>query len=114
MKTLTKTLATLVATFALAATANASVKDVVAADNYVTSQLCAVATQGNKHKMRDAIEASRLSKVTIIESVKCNDQDFLQFVAQNSQAPESMIQMMLPAARHNNVTITDLAAVAHN
>ena len=109
MKKLTKVLAATILSFSAVA-ANAA--DVVPADEQVSSELCAVATQGNKFKMRDAIEASKLDKQFIVENVKCNDQDFVSFVAQHGVKSDAMINMLVPATRNSDVTITDLASVS--
>lgn len=109
MKNLTKSLTAVIFSFSAMA---ASASDVVPADDQISSKLCATATQGNKFKMRDAIAASKLNKQFIVENVKCNEQDFVAFVAQYGDKPDAMINMLVPATRNNDVTIIDLVAVS--
>ena len=89
MNTFTKIIAT--ATLTLSAISMASASAVfLPADDYVTSKLCVVATEGNKSKLNRALKNSGLSKRYLVMNVKCNNQDLLSFIEQNGINAEEM------------------------
>ncbi|WP_353372815.1 DUF3718 domain-containing protein [Aliiglaciecola sp. NS0011-25] len=107
MNTLTKVIATAALTLASIGVVNAS-NVVVPADNYVTSNLCAVATEGSKIKMSQAIKKSGLSKRYVATKVTCNDLQFMTFIEQYGSNANDMNDF-LTGGKYSNTT--DMAAV---
>lgn len=112
MNKLTKTLSTIVLTLSTIGMANAA-NSVVAADDYVTTNLCVVAAEGDRIKMHKAIKDSRLSKNFIAENVTCNDQNILAFVEAHAENPTKINNLLMNGQYDTEVKITDLAAVQY-
>jgi hypothetical protein len=80
MNTLTKAFAITTLTLCSIGLASAS-NVIVPADNYVTTKLCVVASEGSKSKLFRAIKKAGLSKNFVTENVKGNELNFIAFIA---------------------------------
>jgi hypothetical protein len=79
MKLLTKI--TSISLLSLCVLGAANAKDIlISSDDYVTSNLCVTAAQGNKAKLGREIRKAHLSKTIIVEDVTCNGLNFVAFV----------------------------------
>ncbi len=108
MNTFTKIIATSVLTLSSIGMASAAT-EYVAADDYVTSKLCVVATEGSKLKLSKAIEKTGLSKRFVVENVTCNNQELTTFVEQHGTNVDN-INNYLTAGKYsqNQETIASL------
>lgn len=113
MNTFTKTLATTltatVLTLSTIGTASAA-PNVVAADDYITSKICAAASGKSGIKLHKTIKDSGLSKKFIAQNVNCNDQNIVSFVQDHGAKPEKMVNMLTGGQYKTSVTVIDLAA----
>ncbi len=81
MKVLTKVMIALGVTMSAVSVAQAN-PELVAADDYVTSKICVVATEGSQTKLRNAIQESGLSLQYVARKVSCNGMPIADFVEQ--------------------------------
>ena len=89
MNTLTKAIA--VTTLTLSSIGLVSAANVVVpADDYITTNLCVVATEGNKTKLSHAIKKAGLSKRYVVKNVKCNELNITAFIEQYGSNVEKM------------------------
>ncbi|MFT2091987.1 DUF3718 domain-containing protein [Paraglaciecola sp. 2405UD69-4] len=109
MNTFTKLLAT--ATLTLGTITSASAATVlVAADDYVTSKLCVVATEGSKMRLSQAIKKTGLSKRDVANNVTCNDQDLISFVEQYGTNANDINNFLTGGKYTGSVEITTIAS----
>jgi len=109
MKTFTKTLTTLTLSLSVLGMANAST--FIAKDNSVTTELCMTAASGNRIAMSKAIKNSRISKLDLVNKVKCNEQNITDFVAQYGNSPTKMNLLINRSIKKGSVTINDIASL---
>lgn len=104
-----KYLTTAIFTLSLSLVATANAANVVAKDDSRATKLCVTAAQGNRAAMHNAIKTSGYSKRFIVNNIKCNDQNFGDFVAQYGKSPEAMNKTLTNPRSTQRVSITDLA-----
>lgn len=109
MKTLTKAIA--ITTLTLSSIGLASASNVmVPADNYITSKLCVVASEGNKIKLAKAIKSTGLSKNYVATNVKCNELDIVAFIEQYGSNVEKMNNYLTSGKYSNNNVVANIAS----
>jgi hypothetical protein len=109
MKTLTKAIA--ITTLTLSSIGIASASNVmVPADNYVTSKLCVVASEGNKTKLSKAIKKTGLSKNYVAANVKCNELDIVAFIEQYGTNVEKMNNYLTSGKYNNDTNVANVAS----
>ncbi|MEP1554768.1 DUF3718 domain-containing protein [Paraglaciecola sp.] len=109
MNTLTKIIATSVLTLSSIGMASAAT-EYVAADDYVTSKLCVVATEGSKLRLSQAIKKSGLSKNYVAENVTCNNQKLVTFVEQHGTNVEDINNFLTAGKYSSNIEVTTVAS----
>jgi hypothetical protein len=109
MNTLTKTIAITTLTLSSIGLASAS-SEMVPTDNYVTTKLCVVATEGSKAKLSHAIKKSGLSKHFVTENVKCNELNLITFIEQYGSNVEKMNDFLTNGKYSNNAVVANLAS----
>jgi hypothetical protein len=82
----------------------------VPADNYVTSQLCVVASEGNKAKLSKAIKKAGVSKNYVAPNEKCNEQDIIAFIEQYGSNVEKMNNYLTSGRYSNNNVVANVAS----
>ncbi|MDO6693547.1 DUF3718 domain-containing protein [Aliiglaciecola sp. 3_MG-2023] len=107
MNTLTKSIAISVLAISSIGLANAA-NVIVPTDNSITTKLCVAATKGSKAKLSKAINDSRLSKRFVVENVKCNELDLVNFVEQFGENPEKMNSFLTSGKYNKAGTIASL------
>lgn len=109
MKTFTK--AIVITTLTLSSIGMASASNVmVPTDNYVTTKLCMVASEGSKGKLSRAIKDAGLSKHFITKNVKCNELNFVTFVEQYGSNVEKINNFLTNGKYSSNAIATNLAS----
>ena len=109
MNTLTKAIA--ITTLTLSSIGLASASNVmVAADNYVTSKLCVVASEGSKAKLSQAIKKTGLRKHYIATNVKCNELNLVNFIEQYGSNVEQMNNFLTNGKYSNNTVVANIAS----
>ncbi len=93
MKALTKVMIALGVTLSAMSVAQAN-PELVAADNYVTSEICVVAAEGNKIKLRRALRHAGLSTDFVAKNVTCNSLPIVEFVEQYGENVASINQFI--------------------
>jgi hypothetical protein len=110
MNTLTKAIA--ITTLSLSSIGIASASNVmVPADNYVTSKLCVVASEGSKSKLSNAIRKTGLSKNFVAENVKCNELNIVAFIEQYGSNVEKMNNYLTSGKYSNNTEVSNVASL---
>lgn len=109
MKTFTKTIAITALTLSSIGFANAS-SVIVPSDDYITTNLCVVATEGSKAKLSNAIKKSGLSKNFVAKKVKCNELNIIAFIEQYGSNVEKMNNYLTSGKYSNNDLVTNVAA----
>lgn len=109
MNILTKILTATVLTISSIGMANAS-SEVVPSDNYVTTNICVVATQGNKLKLLYAIKNSGLRKSYIANNVKCNKLNIIAFIEEHGSNVEEIGNFLTNGRYTNDGDVTNIAA----
>ncbi|MDC8829407.1 DUF3718 domain-containing protein [Alteromonas gilva] len=94
MKALTKVMIALGVTMSAMSVAQAS-PELVAADDYVTSEICVVAAEGNKVKLRRTLRDAGLSPEFVAKNVTCNDMPIVEFVEQYGQNVAAINQVIM-------------------
>jgi hypothetical protein len=110
MNTLTKAFAITTLTLSSIGLASAS-NLIVPADNYVTTKLCVVASEGSKSKLSQAIKKAGLSKNFVTENVKCNKLNFVTFVEQYGSNVEQMNNFLTNGKYSNNAEVANVASL---
>jgi hypothetical protein len=110
MNTLTKAIAITTLTLSSIGLANAS-KVIVPTDNYVTTKLCVVASEGNKTKLFRAIKKAGLSKHYVTENMKCNEMNLISFIEQYGTNVEKMNNFLTNGKYSNNADVANVAAL---
>ena len=109
MKTITKTIA--IATLTLSSIGFAHANPIlVPADDYVTTELCLIASQGNKTKLDNAIRKSGLKKRYVAQNVKCNEQNIVEFVEQYGSNVTTINNYLTGGTYSEATEMPDLAA----
>lgn len=109
MKTLTKTIAITALTLSSIGFANAN-PVLVPGNDYVTTELCLIASQGNKTKLVNAIKKAGLTKRFVAQNVKCNEQNFVEFVEQYGSNVTKINNYLTGGAYSEGTEMPDLAA----
>ena len=109
MNTLTKTIAVTALTLSSIGLVSAS-NVVVPADDYVTTNLCVVASEGNKTKLSRAIRKAGLSKNFVAKNVKCNELNITAFIEQYGSNVEKMNDFLTNGKYSNNDLAANVAA----
>lgn len=109
MKTFTKTIVIAALTFSSIGFASATT-EFVPADDYVTTKLCLVASQGNKAKLSRTIKDSGLSKRYVAQNVKCNEQNIVAFVEQYGNDAENINNFLTSGKYGDDMMLNKLAA----
>jgi hypothetical protein len=110
MNTLTKAIA--ITTLTLSSIGMASASNVIVpADDYVTTKLCMVASEGSKTKLSKAIRKSGLSKHFITENVKCNELNIVAFVEQYGSNVEQMNNYLTNGKYSDSAVVANLASL---
>jgi hypothetical protein len=110
MNTLTKAIA--ITTLTLSSIGLASASNVmVPADNYVTSKLCVVASEGSKAKLSQAIKKTGLSKHFIATNVTCNELNLVNFIEQYGSNVEQMNNFLTSGKYSNNAVVANIASL---
>ena len=109
MNTFTKAIAITALTLSSIGAASAS-SVVVSADNYVTSKLCVIASEGNKAKFSRAIEKAGLTKRYVATNVKCNDINIVNFIEQYGSNVEKMNNYLTGGKYSNEALVTNVAS----
>lgn len=89
MKTLTKTIAATLLSFAVLGAVHAD-QELIPTDNEAGTKLCLTATTGSVLKMNKAMKLSKVTKRYVTEKVTCNGQDMVAFVEQYGAKAEKM------------------------
>ncbi len=89
MKTLTKTIAASLLSFAVLGATHAS-PELVPTDNEAGTKLCIAATTGSVIKMNKAMKSSKVTKRYVTDKMTCNGQDMVAFVEQYGEKIEKM------------------------
>ncbi|MEP2650717.1 MAG: DUF3718 domain-containing protein [Paraglaciecola sp.] len=109
MNTFTKIIATSILTLSSIGMANAAT-EYVAADDYVTSKLCVVATEGSKMRLSQAIEKTGLTKRFVVENITCNNQNLITFVEQHGTNVDNINNYLTAGKYSSNVEVTIVAS----
>ena len=109
MKTFTKTIAIATIAFSSIGFANAN-NLLVPADDYITTDLCIVASQGSKVTLSKAIRKAGLTKQFVANKVKCNELDFTAFVEQYGSNVEQINNFMTNGNYSQNVEMPELVS----
>ena len=109
MKTLTKTFAIAALTVSSMGFAQAN-PILVPGDDYVTTELCLIASQGNKAKLVNAIKNAGLTKRYVAQNVKCNEQSFVDFVEQYGSNVSKINNYLTGGAYGEGTDMPDLVA----
>ena len=109
MNTLTKAITVTTLTLASIGLASAS-NEIVPADNYVTTKLCMVASEGSKAKLSKAIKKSGLSKHFVAANVKCNELNMVNFIEQYGTNVEQINNFLTSGKYSNNAVVANLAS----
>ncbi|MEP0356008.1 DUF3718 domain-containing protein [Paraglaciecola sp.] len=109
MNTFTKIIATSILTLSSIGMANAAT-EYVAADDYVTSKLCVVATEGSKMRLSQAIEKTGLTKRFVVENITCNNQNLITFVEQHGTNVDNINNYLTAGKYSSNVEVTTVAS----
>jgi hypothetical protein len=110
MNTLTKAFAITTLTLSSIGLASAS-NVIVPSDNYVTTELCVVASEGSKIKLFKAIKKAGLSKNFVTENVKCNELNFIAFIEQYGSNVEKMNNFLTNGKYSNNAEVANVASL---
>jgi glutamine cyclotransferase len=109
MKTLTKAIA--ITTLTLSSIGLASASNVmVPANNYATTKLCVVASEGSKVKLLKAIKEAGLSKNYVAENVKCNELNIVAFIEQYGSNVEKMNNFLTSGKYSNYIEVANVAS----
>jgi hypothetical protein len=110
MNTLTKALAITTLTLSSIGLASAS-NVIVPADNYVTTKLCIVASEGSKSKLSHAIKEAGLSKHYVTTNVKCNELNLVSFIEKYGSNVEKMNNFLTNSKYSNNAEVANVASL---
>lgn len=109
MKTLTKTFALAAFAFSSISIAHAA-PELVAADDYVTTKICMVASEGNKGKLSSTIKKAGLTKRYVADHVKCNDLTLVNFIEQYGSNVENMNNFLTGGEYSNSNLVANVAS----
>ena len=109
MKNIAKTIA--IATLTLSSIGFAHANPIlVPGDDYVTTELCLIASQGNKTKLVNAIRNAGLKKHYVAQNVKCNEQNIVEFVEQYGSNVSKINNYLTGGAYSEVAEMPDLVA----
>lgn len=109
MNTLTKAISITALTLSSIGLATASTV-MVPTDNYVTTKLCVVASEGSKAKLSKAIKKTGLSKRYVVSNVKCNELNLISFIEQYGSNVEKMNNFLTNGKYSNNAEVANIAS----
>ena len=82
----------------------------IPADNYVTTKLCLVASEGSKTRLSKAIKNSGLSKHYVTQNVKCNELNLVNFIEQYGSNVEQINNFLTNGKYSNHAVVANLAS----
>ncbi|MBL4629673.1 MAG: DUF3718 domain-containing protein [Paraglaciecola sp.] len=109
MNTFTKAIAVSVLTLSSISIVSAS-NVMVPTDNYVTTNLCVVASEGSKAKLSQAIKKAGLSKHYVATKVKCNELNIVNFIEQYGTNVEQMNNFLTRGKYSDNALVANIAS----
>ncbi|NVK26303.1 MAG: DUF3718 domain-containing protein [Gammaproteobacteria bacterium] len=109
MNFLTKSITATVLTLTTIGAVNAAPR-VIAADNYITSKICAAASGSSSVKLHKVIKDAGLTKQYVVDNVQCNDQNIVSFVSEYGENAEKMVDKLTQGKYKTQVKVTDLAS----